>query len=353
MNKRLMSAVMVLLLCSPLFAQTSGPAESSDLSADEILIRQALGKPTQQNSHETLNEQMQALASLPKSATDYLLGPGDVIEVTVVGIPGLEKKEFTLDSEGRISVPYIGEVELLGMTVRDSEARIAQLFSISLLEDPQVSVSIREHKSQNYYVMGAVRKPGKYSMSEATDILDALSLAGGLTERADAKIKLYRFSQKPGADNFVPSNPMEIDLHVLLENARSNNRMAILSGDVIEVTERKERNYYVLGDVLRPGPFLMNQDEPIVFSRALGSAGGMLKTASGKNTVIIRQKEGSPTRERIQVNAYAVLKGEEKDIELIDNDLVIVPGSASKTLGKSFLSGVSSVLSALIVIAAR
>ena len=296
---------------------------------------------------------MQALVGLPKTTTEYLLGPGDVIEVTVVGIPGLEKKALTLDSKGRISVPYIGDVGLLGLTVRDSEAKLIQLFSVSLLEDPQVSLSILEHKSQNYYVMGAVRKPGKYSMSESTDILDALSLAGGLTEKADSKIKLYRFSQPPGSDNFVPSNPIEINLQILLENAHSNHRMAILSGDVIEVQERKEKNYYVLGDVLRPGPFLMNPDETMVFSRALGSAGGMLKTASGKNAVIVRQKEGSPTPERIYVNAYAVLKGDAEDIELINNDLVIVPGSASKTLGKSFLSGVSSVLSALIVIAAR
>jgi len=56
---------------------------------------------------------MKFMIRIPKTITDYLLGPGDVIDLTVVGIPGLEKKEFTLDGQGNIFVPYVGQVELL------------------------------------------------------------------------------------------------------------------------------------------------------------------------------------------------------------------------------------------------
>ncbi len=362
MNRKWTSLILALFLSSPLAAQTSGATDNAGLSGEEILITQARGKTEQSSTPQKLNEQMQALVGMPKTATDYLLGAGDVVELTVAGIPGLDRKVLALDGQGKISVPYLGEVELLGLTTRNSEERLTKLFSVSLLEDPQVSVTIKEHKSQNYYVMGAVRNPGRYAMSESTDILDALSLAGGLTDKADSVIKLYRYSQKQkpesapfaeGSNQSERSNQIEVNLPDLLERAHSNNRMPILSGDVIEVQERRDRNYYVLGDVLRPGPFLMHPDEPMALSQALGTAGGMLRTASGKKVVILRQKEGQPLPEQINVDAYAVLRGKTKDVELLDNDIVVVPGSASKTLGKSFLSGVGSLLSTIIIIGSR
>jgi polysaccharide biosynthesis/export protein len=364
MNKRWIPFILSFFLSCPLVAEDRGSTKQSDLTAEEILLKQAQPKSNQASLPQKLNEQMQALAGMPRTETDYHLGAGDVIELTVAGIPGLDNKVFSLDSQGRISVPYLGEVELLGLTARDSETKLIRLFSVSLLEDPQVSISMKEYKSQNFYVLGAVRKPAKYSISGSTDILDALSMAGGLTEKADSKIKLYRYPQQSVPENIaagvatnaeaqdgsIPSNSMEIDLSELLENARNNNRMAILAGDVIEVQERRERNYYVLGDVLRPGPFPMHQDESMVLSQALGSAGGMLKTASGSKVVILRHSDGGALPKQIRVDAYKVLKGTTQDIELLHNDIVLVPGSASKTLGKAFLGGVGGVLSALLVI---
>jgi polysaccharide biosynthesis/export protein len=359
--------MLVALLSCPLIAQNSGSTERTDLTAEEILLKQVQTKSEQSSLPQMLNEQMQALAGMPRTAMDYHLGAGDVIELTVAGIPGLDRKVFSLDGQGRISVPYLGEVDLLGLTTRDSETRLIKLFSVSLLEDPQVSITIKEHKSQNYYVWGAVKKPGKYSISESTDILDALSNAGGLTEKADSKIRLYRYPQRQASesiapdmatnteasDSSIPSNSMDINLSELLDKARSNNRMAILSGDVIEVQERKERNYYVLGDVLKPGPFSMHPNESMVLSQALGSAGGMLKTASGSKVVILRHNEGGALPNQIKVDAYKVLKGTSQDIELLHNDIVLVPGSASKTLGKAFLSGVGGLLGTLLIIGAN
>jgi polysaccharide export outer membrane protein len=371
MKCRWMLAILIFFIASPLLAQQSATGETAGLSAEDILLKQALNKQEKQQSpSQNLNERIRSLPKSPRIAQEYLLGPGDSIDLTVVGIPGLEKKEFAINGQGKISVPYLGEVEILGFSARDVESKLIRLFAVSLLEDPQVTVSIKEYRSQYYYVMGSVSKPGKYPLTQAADLLDALALAGGLTEKADPKIKLYRCSQQPETNDFpanagpsdnkaeadtnpVACSPLEISVSELLEGKQSINRLAILSGDVIKVEERKEKAYYVLGDILKPGAYPIRPNERMALSQALANAGGMLRTASGKKMMVIRRKSDAELPERISMNAYALLKGEIRDIELLENDIVLVPGSASKTLGKTFMSGVGGIFTTLLLIGAR
>jgi len=365
MKNGLIALILIVSLGSPLFAQTE-----RGLSAEEILLKQAGNKQDQSSLSKTFDERMRSLARISRPSTDYLLGSGDMIELTVVGIPGLDKKVFTLDGQGTISVPYLGQVELMGLKAREVESKLAKLFAASLLEDPQVTVGVKEYRSQFFYVMGAVRKPDRYPLAQSMDILDALALAGGLTDKADSKIRIYRYSQPqaPESDPWTgrdpgarvesakapdPSNPLEVSLPELLEGVQDNQRVPILSGDVVEVQERKERNYYVLGDIQKPGAYAMRPDESMALSQALGNAGGMLKTAAGTKVMIIRQKSEGELPEQIRVNAYAVLKGDVKDIKLLENDIVLVPGSASKTIGKNVLSGVTGVITTLLLIGTR
>jgi polysaccharide export outer membrane protein len=369
MKNGFIAFILTLCLASPLAAQSGASGEAAGSSAEDILLRRAQSKQYQQSSSDIIDERVQSPAILTSTLSEYLLGPGDVIELTVVGIPGLDKKEFALDAQGKIAVPYVGQIELMGLTNREAESKLAALFSDSMLEDPQITVAVKEYRSHYYYVMGAVSKPGKYPLTHSTGIVDALAIAGGLTEKAEPKIKIYRYSRPQpldgtsadagsgeegaGPPNPPPSNPLEISLPDLLGNAQDVNRRAIRSGDVIEVQERKDRVYYVLGDIPRPGAFTMPPNRSMVFSQALASAGGMLKTASGKKVTIIRQKPGQTLPEQIKVNAYAVLKGDTKDIDLLENDIVLVPGSASKTLGKTFVSGLTGILTTLLLIGTR
>lgn len=367
MKIKLISLILMCFLCSPLWAQHNASIEPAGLSPEDILLKQASSKQERQISSQDINKRIQALPKIAKVDHEYLLGPGDKIELTVEGIPGLDKKEFALDAQGNIFVPYLGQVGILGLSVRDVESTLIRMFAVTLLEDPQVTVGIKEYRSQYYYVMGLVSKPGKYPLIQSTDILDALALAGGLTDKADPKIKIYRYSQEresqnslantgsvkagiESADNAVPFIPLEISISELLEGDQNNHRLAILSGDVITVQERKEKSYYVLGDILRPGAYAMHSENGVALSQALANAGGILKTAAGKKMMIVRRKANEAMPERIKVNAYALLKGEIKDVALLENDIVLIPGSASKTLGKNFLSGVGGVLTTLLVI---
>jgi polysaccharide biosynthesis/export protein len=359
MITRLGYFILILLMGSPLLAQQDTAAAPDGSSAADILMNQFRTQRDQQSVSQNLNERMKMIARPPKTINDYHLGPGDTIELTVVGIPGLDKKQFALDGQGNIFVPYVGQVELLGQKTREAETRITGLFAASLLEDPQVTISIKEYRSQYYYVMGAVKQTGRYPLTQSIDILDALAAAGGLSDRADTNIKIHRVLQGQASES--SSDPeaalsgnsttvLDVNLGELMETGQMANRMPIYSGDVIEVKEKKDVSYYVLGDIPRPGAFLIDSNKRMSLSRALANAGGMLRTAAGGKVMIIRQKGNGDLPEQIKVDAYSVLKGDMKDIELCENDIVLVPGSASKTLAKGFLSGINGLLGTLILI---
>ncbi|MBN1570667.1 MAG: polysaccharide biosynthesis/export family protein [Acidobacteria bacterium] len=367
MKSILTSLILICLLGGSLQAQQNISAEPEGASPEAILLKQASSKQDPPSPAQMINKRIISAPQMTGTDQNYLLGPGDKIELTVVGIPGLDRKEFSLDAQGQIFIPYLGQVEINGLSVRDVESKLIRMFAVSLLEDPQVTVGIKEYKSQYFYVMGSVNKPGKFPLIQSTDILDALALAEGLTSKADPRIKIYRYSQehpfpnlsdgqnstKPDAQSSNPAapvTPIEISLAELLEGEQSHYRLAIQSGDVITVQDRKDKTYYILGDIVKPGAYALPSDEGIGLSQALANAGGILKTAAGKKMIIVRRKENQELPEQIPVNAYDLLKGRIRDVVLLENDIVLVPGSASKTLGKNFLSGVSGVLTTLLLI---
>lgn len=358
MLTRLGYFILILLMGSPLLAQQEIAADTKGSSTNDILLNQFRTKRDQQSISQDLNERMKSMVML-KTVTDYRLGPGDAIELSVVGIPGLEKKQFTLDAQGSIFVPYVGQVDLLDLKTRDAESKLIRLFGASLLEDPQVTVSIKEYRSQYFYVMGAVKQTGRYSLMQSMDILDALAAAGGLDDKADANIRIHRIvpAQNPAGSDPGSASPsintavIDVNLGELLESGQIANRISINSGDVVEVKEKREVSYYVLGDVPKPGAFQISANKHMNLSRALANAGGLLKTAAGNKVTIIRQNDNGEMPEQIKVDAYRVLKGKVQDIELCENDIVLVPGSASKTLGKGFLGGVNGLLGTLLIMA--
>jgi len=144
-----------------------------------------------------------------------------------------------------------------------------------------------------------------------------------------------------------------VDLSQLLDHGDLNRNVRILPGDVISVPERKEKFFYVLGDVEKPGAYSMQNGEHVTLSKAIATAGGVMPSAAGNKTTIMRPNADGITATQINVDAIAVLKGKRQDITVNENDVVLVPGSASKTIGKSFLGGLSSFLTTLLIIGVR
>ncbi|MFN4160377.1 MAG: polysaccharide biosynthesis/export family protein [Stenotrophomonas sp.] len=117
-----------------------------------------------------------------EGATDYRVGAQDLLEISVFGVQDLDK-EVRVNSNGQISLPLIGAVLAGGKTIPELEAELAKKYSEGYLQNPQVSVFVKEYASQRITLEGAVSKPGIYPITGKTTLLQAIALAGGLDNK--------------------------------------------------------------------------------------------------------------------------------------------------------------------------
>ncbi len=124
--------------------------------------------------------------------TDYFIGPEDVLEITVWKSPDLSKI-VQVRPDGRISLPLIGDVTAVGHTsVQLTEAISNRLKAY--VENPAVSIVVKEVNSYAIFVLGEVSKPGRYPLKSKTTLLQAVTLASGFTPVASRnKIVIFRF----------------------------------------------------------------------------------------------------------------------------------------------------------------
>jgi protein involved in polysaccharide export with SLBB domain len=355
--KRILSSCLIFSFAAGLALAQQPDRKYIPVTMEEVLRQQA-SSASPAKSGIDLNERLRALSGAARFSQDYLLGPGDIVQVNVFGIEDLKNKELSLDSEGKISLPFINDVVLIGLTPREAEIKISALYQASVMKNPQVAVSVKEYRSQFVNVLGAVLKPGTYQLTRRAFLIDALAMAGGLlAEKAESKAFIHRAasaSSSPAeiAAGAEKNETVEIDLVQLLEKGDISLNAPVYAGDVISVPERTERFYYVLGDVNRGGAFEIKKGENITLSKALASAGGIMGTAKVGKTAIIRHKADGST-EQVPVDVKKVLNGKAEDMVLSQNDVVFVPGSTTKTIGRGVLNSIGGVLSALVYVGVR
>ena len=115
---------------------------------------------------------------------DYRIGAEDLLEIQVFGVDQLSRT-VRVNSRGFVSLPLIGSVEVAGMTAQEAEAALAVKLSDNFLQDPQVSLFIKEYTSQRVTIEGAVNKPGIYPLRGQTTLLRSLAVAGGQASLSD------------------------------------------------------------------------------------------------------------------------------------------------------------------------
>ena len=134
----------------------------------------------------------QPLDSLTGVGTDYRIGANDLLEFDVFGVPDM-KRTVRVNSTGMVSLPLIGAVPLAGLTAQQAEALLAQRYGEKYLQNPNVSIFIKEFTTQRVTIEGAVIKPGIYPVTGQITLLRALALAGGYVQYADQEtVMLYR-----------------------------------------------------------------------------------------------------------------------------------------------------------------
>ncbi len=129
------------------------------------------------------------------SADDYRLGAEDKVKINVYGEADLSG-EFVVDSSGVLSAPFIGQITVKGLTVREFEAAYAtKLREAEILKDPKVSAEVTSFRP--IYVLGEVKKPGQYAYVSGMTIQKAVALAEGFTYRAsESRVEVTRSGRK-------------------------------------------------------------------------------------------------------------------------------------------------------------
>jgi len=126
------------------------------------------------------------------NSRDYRIGTEDLLEVQVFGVDQLSRT-VRVNSMGFVSLPLIGNVEVGGLTAQEAESTIATRLSEAYLQNPQVSLFIKEYTNQRVTIEGAVNKPGIYPLRGQTTLLRSLAMAGGQAGLSDMnEVMLFR-----------------------------------------------------------------------------------------------------------------------------------------------------------------
>ena len=271
----------------------------------------------------------------PSPAAESLqIGPGDLLSVHVFREDDLETKARVRDA-GTVTLPLVGAVPVLGLSAPEAATRIASAYRQQhFLANPQVTVLIEESATAEVAVLGEVGKPGVVPLTSARSLLDVLAEAGGLLKTADRRVTIRR----PGA---APTT-------VLIANDAAGQlaaaNLAVLPGDTVLVP--RAGIVYVLGDVGRPGGYLMQDDAHLTLLQALSLAAGTTRTASERHARLIRVVNGTPTE--IPLALKSVESGKSPDPALQNDDVVYVPFSFARNLAVGAPSIAASASSALV-----
>ncbi|GAA0708185.1 polysaccharide biosynthesis/export family protein [Dokdonella soli] len=119
-----------------------------------------------------------------EGGSDYRIGAQDLLEISVFGVPDLGRA-VRVNSNGQISLPLVGGVQAGGRTIPELERDIGEKLAKTYLQNPQVSVFVKEFTSQRITLEGSLRNPGIYPITGKTSLLQAVAIAGGLDPLAD------------------------------------------------------------------------------------------------------------------------------------------------------------------------
>lgn len=248
---------------------------------------------------------------------EYKIGPKDLLEISVFGQDELNKT-VRVSEDGKITFPLLGEVEVEGLTKVELEKKLSRLLEEKYLHNPQVTIFIREYQSKIVSVLGAVKNPGAYEILGRQTLLHIISKAGGLTNDAGEDIIIMR--QPQDGSNIS----LKISIDGLFLKGDPDLNIPIQPNDIINVPIDKIVHVYVFGQVKNPGALDVKKSNIPTLLRAIAQAGGFSERAS-KGGVILKRKDETGNEKTTKVNVKDIIKGKKKDIQLMENDVVIVP----------------------------
>ena len=159
------------------------------------------------------------------SSSDYQIGNGDVLQISVWGQPQLTRTA-TVRPDGKISLPLVSDVAVSGLTVTDAQTLLQSRLT-PYVKQPEVSVQVAEVHSKVVYITGEVLRPGAYSLVNPTNVVQLVSRAGGVTEFAKTK-RVYILRQPSG-------QRIPVNLKAALEGRHNDQDLQLTVGDTVVV----------------------------------------------------------------------------------------------------------------------
>jgi polysaccharide export outer membrane protein len=271
------------------------------------------------------------------SAPNYVLGPDDQIVIHAFEAEEISDKPIGISGDGFIDLPMIGRVHAAGMTVQQLQTELTNRLG-QYVNHPQLTVMVSEFRSQPVSVMGAVNSTGVVQLQGRKTLMEVISLAGGLRQDAgnsvtitremkNGKLPLANATVDPGGQYTTAT----VSLREIMNGKKPEDNILIQPNDVLTVP--KAQLIYVLGEVGRPGGFVLDDHDTLSSLQCVALAGGLSRTAKGSKAKILRLEPGKSERVEIPANLSKIMRGDAPDMMLHADDILFVPNNAPKSAG--------------------
>jgi polysaccharide export outer membrane protein len=245
-----------------------------------------------------------------------VLGPHDLLEISVFDVEQFSRT-VRVAEDGTITLPFLGKIVVAGLTRVALEQKLQALLGEKYVQDPQVSVFVKEFNSRKVSVSGAVKNPATIELLGRKTLLDVVSEAGGFTEDVGRTVYVIRRQAGGGTERLA------IDLEQLIYHGDAALNVAIMPGDVIYAPIEEKIVVYVNGAVKTPGGYEFKHSDQITVMRAITKAGGTTERAARKIQILRLNPDGSQSI--IPVDLHKVRDGKVPDPVLQREDVVDVP----------------------------
>lgn len=258
-------------------------------------------------------------SSFAATIETLLIGPGDRLYIQVADTPEMDQHPRVTDA-GEVTVTGVGSVKVGGLTPAAAASVVrGGLIAAHYMQHPEVSISVEQYATQNVSVLGEVKASGAYPVGTPRSILDVLALAGGLSAVADRNILIQRHGD--------PEHPIRYYFSNNADQAFAAQVM-VNPGDTVVVS--KAGIIYILGDVNRPGGYVMtNNESKMTALQALAIAGGLTKSAKQGQARLMRTESNGTHSDR-QVSVGDLQSGKVADFAMFPGDVFYVPFSFAR-----------------------
>lgn len=306
------------------------------MSQQPILKAQEPGRGLNQGPAAAALETPPAAPSGAPPYDEYLINPGDVLDVYVYDVPELSHT-YTVSPSGVVTMPLLPAPLRAAGSTPDQLARAMEgaFRQSGRLNRPEIAVSIKQSLASSIAVEGAVKNPLILPEIGRIRLVDVLTQCGGLADDAGTNVTITRSPlalRNLAAEGGQAAPTLSVELKKVMGVTDPASTIEVWPGDRVSVERERPDVYYVLGEVKSPGGYTLKRGhEELTVLRALALAGDATGVAKRSKAMIIRKDPKGPEgRAEIRLDLQRILLGKSPDPKLQADDILFVPGSNAK-----------------------